>query len=137
MNRIADFIKDKKVDVEVEVQLCDMAKPEDLLRGDAVLLASGSWNTGGVEGQLNPHMYQYLKKTAKDIDLQQKPVGMIALGDDRYFYTCRSGEHLRNYIQSHNGKVWGDALCIVNDPYDQDDRIEKWVDKLLTWITEL
>lgn len=137
VNRIADFLAEKKADVAVEVQLCDMAQPEDILRGDIVLLASGTWNTGGVEGQLNPHMYAYLKKVAKAVDLQQKPIGMIALGDDRYFYTCRAGEHLRNYVQSHNGEVLGDTLCIINEPYDQDERIEKWTDKLLGWLQDL
>ena len=136
VHRIADVVT-KKSDTKVEVQLCDMAQPEDIQRGDVLLLASGTWNTGGVEGQLNPHMYTYLKKTVKTADLLQKPIGIIALGDDRYFYTCRAGEHLRNYIQSHNGKVLGDTLCIVNEPYDQDERIEKWTDKLCTWIAEL
>ena len=137
MQRIADFVAEKASDIEVSVQLCDLAQPEDLLQGDVLLLASGTWNTGGVEGQLNPHMHQYLKKTAKAVDLQKKPVGTIALGDDRYFYTCRSGEHLRNFIQSHNGKILGQPLLVVNEPYNQDERIEKWTGKMLSWIDGL
>jgi flavodoxin I len=30
--------------------VAEKARPEDLLRGDIVLLASSTWNTGGVEG---------------------------------------------------------------------------------------
>ena len=58
----------KKSGIDVELQLVDLAKPEDLLRGDALLLASGTWNTGGPEGQLNPHMHAFLNGAAKAVD---------------------------------------------------------------------
>jgi flavodoxin len=104
----------------------ESAKPEDLLKGDVLLLACGTWNTDGPEGQLNPHMKDLLVGRAKDIALQGKPVAIIALGDERYFYTCRAGEHMRRFVLDHGGKICGDALLIVNEPYGQEERVKKW-----------
>jgi flavodoxin I len=134
---LTDFLKKKVSNLQVEVQRCEEATPEDLLKGDVLLLGSGTWNTGGIEGQLNPYLHQFLKKDAKDVDLQGKNVASIALGDERYYYTSRAGEHLRNFIQSHNGKVLGQPLTIVNDPYGQEEKIEKWGEKLVGWMKEL
>ena len=104
----------------------ESAKPEDMTVGDALLLASGTWNTGGPEGQLNPYMHIFLNGPAKAIDLKGKKVAIVALGDDRYFYTARAGEHLRNFIQSHGGTVLGEQLTIVNEPYGQEEKVKAW-----------
>lgn len=118
----------------VSVQRVEGAEPDDLLKGDLLVLASGTWNTGGIEGQLNPHMHEFLLRRAKDVDLQGKKVAIIALGDDRYFYTCRAGEHLRNFVQSHGGKVLEPPLLIVNEPYGQEEKVRKWSAQLLQKI---
>lgn len=109
----------------------EAATPEDLLKGDVLLLASGTWNTGSIEGQMNPHMHDLLQGRAKDVDLKGKSVAIIALGDDRYFYTCRAGEHMRRFVLDHGGKILGDALLVVNEPYGQEERVKKWADVLL------
>lgn len=109
----------------------EAAKPEDLLKGDILILGCGTWNTDGPEGQLNPHMKDLLVGKAKDIDLAGKQVAIIALGDDRYFYTCRAGEHMRRFVLDHGGKILGDALLVVNEPYGQEERVKKWADALL------
>jgi hypothetical protein len=49
--------------------MAEKAEPQDLLSGDVLLLASGSWNTGGIDGQLNPHMWALLQDKAKMLDL--------------------------------------------------------------------
>lgn len=134
---IADFLREHAPKIAVEVQRCDLATAEDLRRGDVLILGSGSWNTGGVEGQLNPHMYEYLRKTCKAEDLKGKKVGIVALGDDRYFYTARSGEHLRNFIQTHGGATLGDTLTVVNEPYGQEERVEQWAAKFLEALKKL
>ncbi|MSR86782.1 hypothetical protein EXS70_01260 [Candidatus Peribacteria bacterium] len=124
----------QKAGVIVTKGLVDLAKPEDLMKADFLILGSGTWNTGGIEGQLNPHMHTFVHGPAKDVDLKGKNVAIIALGDDRYFYTSRAGEHLRNFIQKHGGKVLGDALVVINEPYGQEEKIRKWSEKFLTWI---
>ena len=118
--------------LNVNMLKAESATPEDLLKGDTLLLASGSWNTGGIEGQMNPHMHDLLQGRAKDTDLAGKPVAIIALGDDRYFYTCRAGEHMRRFVLDHGGKILGDALLVVNEPYGQEERVKKWGDVLLS-----
>jgi flavodoxin len=104
----------------------ELAKPEDLLQGDLLILASGTWNTGGIEGQMNPHMHDYLLGRAKDVQLKGKHVAIVALGDDRYFYTCRANEHMRKFVHDHGGKVLEPALLIVNEPYGQEEKIQSW-----------
>lgn len=122
----------KAAGAEVTRQHAEAALPEDLLKGDVLILGSGTWNTGSIEGQLNPHMHVLLKEKAKDFDLKEKKCSLIALGDERYYYTARAGEHMRSYIQTHNGTVICDPLTIINEPFGQEERIQKWGKKLLS-----
>lgn len=116
---------------DIEVQKAERATDMDLSRGDILLLACGTWNTGGSEGQLNTHMYDLLRKRAKDVNLQEKKCVMISLGDTRYYFTARATEHLRHFITTHNGKECCTPLVVINDPYDQDEKIQKWAEKHL------
>jgi flavodoxin I len=112
--------------VTIEKQRAEQAVPEDLLKGDILLLASGSWNTGGIEGQLNPHMHKLLKEKSGEVDLQGKKVVLIALGDDRYRYTANAMVHLKEFVTSHNGKIIEPTLTIVNEPYGQEKKVSEW-----------
>ncbi len=134
VGEVVAFLKAKAPKVTVTVMRAEQAKAEDLLKGDVLILGSGTWNTGGPEGQLNPHMDALLRERAAAVQLKGKKVAIIALGDDRYFYTGRAGEHLRNFIQSHGGTVMEPTLLVVNEPYGQEDRIKKWGEKLLTHL---
>ena len=109
----------------------ESAKPEDLLLGEVLVLASGTWNTGGREGQMNPHMHTFLLERAVGVELKGKPCSLIALGDDRYYYTARAGEHLRSFIESHGGTLFLDPLTIINEPYDQETKIKSWAKNFL------
>lgn len=134
VSNVTIFLKEKAPKVTVTVIRAEQAKPEDLLGGDVLILGSGTWNTGGPEGQLNPHMDAFLRERAAAVQLKGKKVAIIALGDDRYFYTARAGEHLRNFIQSHGGTVIEPVLMIINEPYGQEERMKKWGEKLLTHL---
>ncbi len=134
---LKDFLQKKVPDLSVEIQSAEAATPEDLLKGDVLLLASGTWNISGTEGHMNPHMNEFLNKESKDIDLKGKNVAIIALGDSRYFYTSRASERLRNFIQSHGGTVFGVPMTIINEPFGQEDRVEKWAYKFLSQLQEL
>lgn len=113
---------------EINVLRAETATKEDLLGCDVLLLASGTWNTGGVEGQLNPHMHELLFSRSLGIDLQGKPVMLVSLGDDRYYFTTRCTERFVTFLKSGNGKIFGMPLVILNEPYDQTEKIEKWAD---------
>ena len=128
---ISAFLNSKAPGSQVSIVRADAAKPEDLLAGDLLLLASGTWNTGGMEGQLQPHMHEFLLKRAKDVELGGKNVAVLALGDERYYYTARAGEHLKSFVLTHGGKLFGEPLTIVNEPYGQEKKVEEWVEKFL------
>lgn len=113
----------------------ELAQPEDLLKGDMLLLASGSWNTGGIEGQMNPYMHDLLKKRAADIDLNGKKVLLIALGDDRYRYTAKAMVHLMEFVQTHNGVIVEPTLKIVNEPFGQEGKVEQWISDIRSQIS--
>ncbi len=131
------MIATKSSEVAVEQQRAELATPEDLLRGDIVILGSGTWNTGGIEGQLNMHMHALLRDRAKDLDLQKKPITFISLGDDRYYFRTRCTEHFLRFQREHNGTLFIPPLIIVNEPYGQEARIHQWADKLLTAMLSL
>ncbi len=112
--------------ISLTKQRAEQALADDLLKGDMLLLASGSWNTGGVEGQLNPHMHELLKKRAADVHLAGKKVALIALGDSRYRYTAGSMKYLQEFVTSHGGQIIEPTLTIVNEPYGQEKKVEEW-----------
>jgi flavodoxin I len=113
-------------DWELETTLAEKASQQDMLRGAVLLLASSTWNTGGVEGQLNPHMSVLLQSKASNLDLAAKPSACIGLGDHRYYYTARAADLLEDYIESHHGRLLLPALRIVDEPYGQEQAILGW-----------
>ncbi len=131
VHEVATCIQRTMPTVEVELQRAELAQPEDLLRGDVVILGSGTWNTGGSEGQLNMYMHALLHDRAKEIDLKKKPLTFISLGDDRYYFRTRCTEHFLRFQREHNGTLFVPPLVMVNEPYGQEERIRQWTEKLL------
>jgi flavodoxin I len=111
---------------EIEQTMAEKTQPPDLLRGDVLLLASATWNTGGIEGQLNPHMWLLLHDKAKALDLAGKPCACIGLGDHRYFYTARAADHLQRYVEAHHGRLIVPTLKIIDEPYGQEEAVRVW-----------
>ena len=120
--------KETHDDIAVRIVRAETATVEDLTQCDVLLLGSGTWNTGGVEGQLNPYMHELLFEKLKGIDLQAKPVLLVSLGDERYYFTTRCTERFMQFLKAANGKSAGMPLIIVNEPYDQTEKIKKWAD---------
>lgn len=132
---IAKRIAAQAPDITIERQRAELAQAEDLLRGDVLILGSGTWNTGGKEGQLNMHMDALLRERAKNIDLAGKPITFISLGDDRYYFRTRCTEHFLRFQREHSGTLFVPPIVIVNEPYEQDERIHQWTDNLLRKMT--
>ncbi|MBI3618605.1 flavodoxin family protein [Candidatus Peregrinibacteria bacterium] len=87
----------------VTLTRAEAAKPENLQKGDVLLLGSGTWNTGGTEGQLNPHMHALLFERATNVSLQGKRVGLISLGDERYSLSHDIG-HIRMLEEAEDSR---------------------------------
>lgn len=132
---VIDTLVQSLKECEVTKIRAERADEDDLSKGDVLILASGSWNTGSIEGQLNPHMHQLLKKKAADTDLKKQKVGLIGLGDDRYHYTCGAADHLEEFVRDHNGEQAGETLRIINEPYGQEDEVKKWATHLQSFLT--
>jgi flavodoxin len=116
---------------KIEKTMAEKAQPQDLLRGDVLLLACATWNTGGIEGQLNPHMWLLLHDKAKTLDLAGKPCACIGLGDHRYFYTARAADHLQRYVKAHHGRLIVPTLKIIDEPYGQEEAVRVWGKQLV------
>jgi flavodoxin I len=123
---LIDSLKRTTPGWEIEETTAEKAQPQDLLSGDVLLLASATWNTGGIEGQLNPHMWVLLQDRAKALDLAGKPCACIGLGDHRYFYTARAADHLQHYVNVHHGRLIVPTLKIIDEPYGQEEAIRVW-----------
>lgn len=132
---VSRHIKKIAPHIEIEMQKAELAQPEDLLRGDILILGSGTWNTGGSEGQLNMYMDALLKTRAKDVKLEGKPITFISLGDDRYYFRTRCTEHFLRFQREHGGKLFVPPLIIVNEPQGQEEKIDKWADKLYATLS--
>src|SRR5712664_848532 len=131
VDALIDSLKSITPGWEVEETMAEKAQPQDLLSGDVLLLASATWNTGGIEGQLNPHMSVLLDDKAKTLDLAGKPCACIGLGDHRYFYTARAADHLQHYVKVHHGRLIVPTLKIINEPYGQEEAVRVWGKQLV------
>lgn len=119
----------------VMTKKAEISCKEDLLSPDLLVLASGTWNTGGQEGNLNPHMHALLFEKCRELDLQEKKVALISLGDERYYFTTRCTEHFLRFVKSANGKAVSPPLIIVNEPFDQENRITRWGQSILSSLS--
>ncbi len=131
VNTLIKYVRTSVPSVQIERQTAELADPKDLLRGDVLILGSGTWNTGGTEGQLNMYMHALLHDRAKDFDLRGKPITFISLGDDRYYFRTRCTEHFLRFQREHNGMLFIPPFVMVNEPYGQEERIHRWGEKLL------
>jgi flavodoxin I len=128
---LIDSLKNTTRGWEIEETMAEKTQPQDLLSGDVLLLASATWNTGSIEGQLNPHMWALLRDKAKTVDLAGKPCACIGLGDHRYFYTARAADHLEHYVEAHHGRLIVPALKIIDEPYGQEEAVRVWGKQLV------
>ena len=131
VDALTDALKSITPDWEIGATRAEKTKPQDLLSGDVLLLASSTWNTGSVEGQLNPHMWVLLHDKAKTLDLAGKPCACIGLGDHRYFYTARAAHHLQHYVKAHHGRLIVPTLKIIDEPYGQEEAVRVWGKQLV------
>ena len=131
VDALIDSLKSITPGWAIEETMAEKTQPQDLLRGDVLLLASATWNTGGVEGQLNPHMWALLHDNAKTLDLAGKPCACIGLGDHRYFYTARAADHLQHYVKVHHGRIIVPTLKIIDEPYGQEEAVRVWGKQLV------
>ncbi|MBM3230891.1 flavodoxin domain-containing protein [Candidatus Peregrinibacteria bacterium] len=134
VNVLAAHLRENAAHVSVTLTRAEQATPDDMTKSDVVILASGSWNTGGVEGQMHPFMVEFLGKRAKDVELKKKRCTVIALGDERYYYTARAGEHMRMFLIDHGADMFMDPLTVVNDPYGQEEKVRKWCDRFVSLL---
>lgn len=131
LQTVAAYLKEKEPSLAVQMKRAELCKPEDLLAADFLLIGSGSWNTGGIEGQLNPYMQRYLIDQCGAVNLAGKKVLLVALGDDRYRYTANAAVHLKKFVTDHGGEQIGKTLKIVNEPYGQEAVVTAWADAVL------
>ncbi len=137
VDTLAKYLKERDPQMVTTLIRAERAMPEDLTKDDLTILASSTWNTGSIEGQLNPHMHAFLMTRAKDMDLRNGAFAVIALGDYRYFYTAKASDHLSAFIEHHDGKQVLPSLSIINEPFDQTERIEHFGDELITIMKTL
>jgi flavodoxin len=132
VDALAESLREGMLGWGIERRKAELTQPLELLQGDILVLASSTWNTGGIEGQLNPHMQALLQEQAKDLDLAAKPCACIGLGDHRYFYTARAAEYLLRFVETHQGKLLLPPLKIVNEPYGQEAKVSAWARQLVS-----
>jgi flavodoxin I len=131
VDTLIDSLKSLTPCWEIEEKMAEKTQPQDLLYGDVLLLASSTWNTGSIEGQLNPHMWLLLRDKAKTLDLAGKPCACIGLGDHRYFYTAGAAGHLQHYVEAHHGRLIVPTLKVIDEPYGQEEAVRVWGKQLV------
>jgi flavodoxin I len=135
VDTLLGHLRERAPGLRVSAQRAELASAEDLKRGDALVLCSGTWNTGGREGQLQMYMHKLLMEKAAGIDLAGKPMTFISLGDSRYYFTTRCTEHFLRFQRTSKGKLFLPPFVLVNEPYGQEAKIAKWSEALLRYLS--
>ncbi len=117
--------------VQTSSKRAELETARGLQDADVLILASGTWNFGGVEGQLNEKMHELLFQKAKEVQRVGKPIAFISLGDSRYYFTTRCTQHFKKFQKACGAVELLMPLIIVNEPYGQEAKIETWGNKLL------
>ncbi len=121
--------KDEK-DLRINKQKIECTSEEDLHKYQVIIFACGSWNTENIEGQLSPYMHEFIHKKAVDTQLSGVYAAAIGLGDDRYHFTAKAADHLTDFLQKHHATIIVPTMKIINDPYDQINKIQSWAQEL-------
>lgn len=137
VDTLIEALKTSVPHLRVRSQRAESTKPEELVSEDVLLLASSTWNTGNVEGQLNPHMHDLLFSKGEDTHLTNIPCAVIGLGDKRYYYTARAAEKLKEYVESHGGSLLLPPLKIINEPYDQEEKVKSWAKEFVKALSSV
>ncbi len=135
LDEIVKILTKELPDLHMKRYRAETVTVEDVQESNALLFGSGTWNTGGIEGQLNPYMHELLFERLKNVRLE-KPMAFVSLGDDRYYFTTRCTEHFLKFQKLTGGESLAMPLIIVNEPYDQTVRIQTWAKKLANILRE-
>lgn len=130
VNTLATFMQEIAPHLRISLMRVEHATKDDLKDCDLLILGSGTWNYGGVEGQLNETMHRFLFERAEGISLLGRKMAFISLGDDRYYHTTRCTEKFMRFLKASGATMALTPLIIVNEPYGQEEKIKKWSEKL-------
>ncbi len=131
---LAAFFATASPSIHVKKLKTELASPQDLTHADLLILASGTWNYGGREGQLNETMHRFLFEPSERVSLSGKRIAFISLGDDRYYHTTRCTEQFMRFLKSSGATMALIPLIIVNEPYGQEEKIRKWGEKITSLL---
>ncbi|MEQ1849729.1 MAG: flavodoxin domain-containing protein [Candidatus Peribacteraceae bacterium] len=132
---VVEALEKSAPNLRVRMQRAENTKPEELTSEDVLLLACGSWNTGNIEGQMSPFMHELLAVRAAETKLGGQKCAVIGLGDKRYYYTARAAEKMAEFVTSHGGTMVLPPLKVINDPFDQEEKIKTWTEEFLSSIS--
>lgn len=120
---------------EVHSVRAEQAAEGDLKKGDLTVLASGTWDADGVEGQLNPHMKAFFDRV-EGTGLEGRKLAFVGLGDTRFRYTARAIEHLQKFRMAKKAVQLLPPLLIINEPYGQEETVKRWGTKVLAALPQ-
>lgn len=97
-----------------------------VVQADVLVLASSTWSSNGVEGELNPHMADLVQHRASDLQVEGMSCACIGLGDHRYYYEARAADLLERFVRDHDGRLIVPTLRLIDEPYGQERLIDDW-----------
>jgi flavodoxin I len=108
---------------------------EEIHECDILVLASPTYGQGNVASRFLP----FLEKL-KNTDLQSKPVGVIGLGDVKYYphYLTESVAILEEAVKTANGNLLAPSMRIGKNPIGVlDSMVKSWSERFVKKVSEL
>ncbi len=108
---------------------------EEIFKYDFLVLASPTYGQGNVASRFLP----FLAKL-KQSDLKSKPVGVIGLGDVKYYpeYLTEAVPILEDAVKTANGDLLAPSMRIGKNPIGVlDSMVKSWTERFVKKINEI
>ncbi len=125
--KIQAFFQEKNI--QSTLLRCEFVKSDTIAQAQTLIFACPTYGHGELEKNFERFLF-----SLRDIDLKNKKLGIIALGDPKYDqdYCLESANILLHFVQKHGGNLVNPPLKIVKSPFSFFPFISKWAEEFVS-----
>lgn len=125
---IADLVEEDLQDSGFDIEIEETLMADEVLNADVLLIITSTTGSGEVPANILPSFIDWQDKLPQ---MEQKPAGIIALGDSGYDDTfCAAGEQFEELLEEMNANLVCDMLKLdAGVLVDYDSEVLNWLEE--------